>query len=117
VKPYEGWGAYCAAKAGLLHLTRCVAAEEAGSGLRALSVAPGIVDTAMQELIRSSTPEQFPQLERFKDLKRDDAFNSPEFVAAHLLAVAFDPDYSAGRAVWGDPSTDGLIRLPDEKQA
>jgi NAD(P)-dependent dehydrogenase (short-subunit alcohol dehydrogenase family) len=107
VKPYEGWGAYCAAKAGLLHLTSCVAAEEAGSGLRALSVAPGVVDTGMQELIRRSTPEQFPQLERFKDLARNDAFNSPEFVAEHLLAVAFDPDY---------PTDDRLIRVPDEKQ-
>jgi NAD(P)-dependent dehydrogenase (short-subunit alcohol dehydrogenase family) len=106
-KPYEGWGAYCAAKAGLLHLTSCVAAEEEESGLRALSVAPGIVDTDMQALIRSSTPEQFPQLERFKALKRDAAFNSPAFVARHFLAAAFDPDYPIG--------DDPLIRVPDEK--
>lgn len=106
VKAYEGWGAYCAAKAGLLQLTNCVAAEERDSGLRAYSVAPGVVDTAMQELIRASTPEAFPQLPRFKELKRNDAFNSPEFVAEHMLGVAFDPDY---------PTTDPLIRVPDEK--
>ena len=102
-----GKSSYCAAKAGLLHLTSCVAAEEAHSGLRALSVAPGIVDTDMQALIRSSTPEQFPQLERFKALKRDAAFNSPAFVARHFLAAAFDPDYPIG--------DDRLIRVPDEK--
>jgi NAD(P)-dependent dehydrogenase (short-subunit alcohol dehydrogenase family) len=109
VKPYEGWGAYCAAKAGLLHLTNCVAQEERDSGLLAYSVAPGVVDTGMQALIRASTPDQFPQIERFKDLKRDDAFNSPEFVAEHLLAVAFAPDYPNG-----DPANP-LIRVPDEK--
>ena len=59
----------------------------------------------MQELIRASTREQFPELERFKDLKRNDAFNSPEFVAEHLLCVAFDPDY---------PTDEALIRVPDE---
>jgi len=106
-KAYEGWGAYCAAKAGLLHLTRCVAAEERDSGLRAYSVAPGVMDTGMQELIRSSTLEQFPQLERFKDLKRNDAFNSPAFVAEHLLSVAFDCDY---------PTADPLIRIPNESR-
>lgn len=106
VKPYEGWGAYCAAKAGLLQLTRCVAAEERDAGLRAYSVAPGIIDTGMQELIRASTPEQFPQVERFKELERKGAFNSPEFVAEHLLAVAFDPHY---------PTSDPLIRVPDQK--
>jgi NAD(P)-dependent dehydrogenase (short-subunit alcohol dehydrogenase family) len=105
-KAYEGWGAYCAAKAGLLHLTNCVAAEERDSGLRAYSVAPGVVDTAMQQLIRAATPEQFPQVERFKDLKRNDGFNSPEFVAEHLLSVAFDPDYA---------TADPLIRVPNEK--
>ncbi len=74
--------------------------------MRAYSVAPGIVDTAMQELIRSSTPERFPQIERFREFKRKDAFNSPEFVAEHLLRVAFDPDYA---------TSGPLIRVPDEK--
>ena len=136
VKAYEGWGAYCAAKAGLLHLTNCVAQEERDSGLRAYSVAPGIVDTGMQALIRAFTPEQFPQLERFKALKRDDAFNSPGFVAEHLLGVAFDPDYPTAEpaesvesvepadrrygsylAELADPLTlpDRLIRVPNER--
>ncbi len=72
-------------------LTEVVAAEEAALGLRAHSVAPGVVDTEMQSLIRATSPEQFPAVDRFLDLKREDSFNSAAFVAGELLALAFDP--------------------------
>lgn len=105
-KPYAGWAAYCTAKAGVDMLTQCVQVEEAASGLRAYAVAPGVIDTGMQELIRSCTPEQFPQVERFKQMKRDDAYNTPAFVADQLLAIAFDP---AARP------DDVLLRLPEQQ--
>ncbi|MCA9509304.1 MAG: SDR family NAD(P)-dependent oxidoreductase [Myxococcota bacterium] len=89
---YAGWAAYCAGKAAVERLTEVVALEEAEHGLRAYSVAPGVVDTQMQEQIRASSAEAFPMLERFLAMKRDDAFNSPEFVAEQFLAIAFDPD-------------------------
>jgi len=88
---YEGWGPYCAGKAGVERLTEVIAAEESASGLRAYSVAPGVVDTAMQELIRNCTPERFPEVERFREMRRDDAFNTGEFVARQFLEIAFDP--------------------------
>ncbi len=88
---YAGWGAYCAGKGGVERLTDCIALEEAESGLRAHAIAPGVVDTDMQSLIRESTPEQFPQVERFRAMKRDDAFNSGRYVAEEVLAIAFDP--------------------------
>lgn len=40
-------GAYCAAKAGLLQLTRVAAAENAALGLRINAVAPGRIETPM----------------------------------------------------------------------
>lgn len=91
-KPYAGWAAYCAGKAGVERLTEVFAVEEAAHGLRAHSVAPGVVDTAMQARIREMTPERFPDVERFRGLERDGAFNSPRYVADELLAIAFDPD-------------------------
>lgn len=91
-RPYEGWATYCAAKAGVERFTEVIAAEEATSGLRAYAVAPGVVDTAMQELIRGSTSERFPEVERFRGLQRDESFNTPEFVAGEFLKIAFDPD-------------------------
>jgi len=87
---YEGWGAYCAGKAAVDRLTEVVALEEAACGLRAYSIAPGIIDTDMQSLIRSCSPEQFPMVEKFHELKEDDAFSSPEFVGKSLLDIAFD---------------------------
>lgn len=91
LKGYAGWGAYCAGKAALDRLTECVQLEEADQGLRAYAVAPGVIDTDMQALIRSQPEERFPMLEKFLQLKRDDAFNSPAYVARELLAIAFDP--------------------------
>lgn len=89
---YAGWATYCAGKAGLERLTECVALEEEGTGLRAYSVAPGVVDTAMQDRIRASTPEDFPQVERFKQMKQEEAFNTGAFVAQEFIKLAFDPE-------------------------
>jgi NAD(P)-dependent dehydrogenase (short-subunit alcohol dehydrogenase family) len=103
---YSGWGAYCAGKAGVERLTEVVQIEEAESGLRPYSVAPGVVDSAMQDLIRSSNAEDFPDIEYFHELKRSDGFNSGEFVARHLLEVAFDPQARPAEVA---------LRLPNEK--
>ena len=89
---YQGWGAYCAGKAAVERLTEVVAEEERDTGLRVYSIAPGVVDTPMQDLVRASTVEDFPEVERFREMKRDDGLNSVGFVADEFLAIAFDPD-------------------------
>jgi benzil reductase ((S)-benzoin forming) len=101
---YEGWGAYCASKAAVDHLTRVVAAEEADAGLRAYAVAPGVVDTGMQAAIRATPADRFPAVERFHQLKRDDAYNSPAWVADHVLHLLDDPP----------PDAAIVQRVPDE---
>lgn len=88
---YAGWSAYCAGKAAVDRMSESIALEEADSGLRVHAVAPGIIDTDMQTMIRASTPEQFPRVQKFLDLKAKNAFNSPVFVADRLLELAFDP--------------------------
>ena len=91
-KPYSGWGAYCAGKAGVERLTEVVEMEESEIGLRAYSIAPGVVDTAMQSSTRESSVENFPEVERFQEMKRSGGLNSTRFVADEFLAIAFDPD-------------------------
>ncbi len=54
VNPLEGWGAYCAGKAGALMLTRVAHVEEAAHGIRVLGLSPGTVATDMQVKIRQS---------------------------------------------------------------
>jgi NAD(P)-dependent dehydrogenase (short-subunit alcohol dehydrogenase family) len=89
---YEGWGAYCAGKAGAERLSEVVAAEEAASGLRVYSVAPGVADTPMQDHVREADVSDFPEVERFREMKRGGALNSVRYVADELLAIAFDLD-------------------------
>ena len=103
---YAGWTAYCAGKSAVDRLTECVQLEEEANGLRAYAVAPGVIDTDMQAQIRACTPDVFPELERFLEMKRDDTFNTTGFVAEHLLAIAFDP---AARP------EEVTVRFPDEK--
>ena len=104
-KPYAGWSLYCAGKAAVDRLTECVALEEAAHGLRAYAVAPGVIDTDMQALIRATPAERFPEVARFVERKREGHFNTPGFVAEHLLAIAFDP---AARPA------EVCVRLPDQ---
>lgn len=87
---YAGWSAYCAAKAAVDRMSEAIALEERDHGLRVHAVAPGIIDTDMQTMIRNCTPEQFPRVQKFLDLKTNEGFSSPAFVADRLLELAFD---------------------------
>ena len=50
VKAYPGWGGYGASKAALEHLSRVLAQELAGSGIRVYVVDPGDMNTEMHRL-------------------------------------------------------------------
>ncbi|NRB20067.1 MAG: SDR family oxidoreductase [Rhodobacteraceae bacterium] len=52
--PLEGWGAYCASKAGAAMLTRSLDLEERSNGIRAIGLSPGTVATEMQRIIKAS---------------------------------------------------------------
>lgn len=81
---YAGWSVYCATKAALDHHARSVALEGAPR-LRICSVAPGVVDTAMQSEIRAASVSDFPLRQRFVDLKDQGQLATADAVAARLL--------------------------------
>jgi NAD(P)-dependent dehydrogenase (short-subunit alcohol dehydrogenase family) len=54
----EGNAAYCAAKAGILGLTRCVALEGASSGITANAINPGFTDTDLCRISFDTLAEQ-----------------------------------------------------------
>jgi 3-oxoacyl-[acyl-carrier protein] reductase len=64
IRPLEGWGAYCSGKAGLHMLTRAIALETAGKGVRVFGFQPGTTDTDMQVLIRASGINPVSQIPR-----------------------------------------------------
>jgi benzil reductase ((S)-benzoin forming) len=87
LRPLASWSAYCTAKAGLDMWTRCLADEGASENISAVSVAPGIVDTAMQQAIRSAPPEDFPLLDNFVGYHENGQLSQPEDVAVALFGL------------------------------
>lgn len=88
-KPYAGWATYCSNKAGLDLFTSCIGVEqqEEQYPIKAISFAPGVVDTNMQVTIRSTKKAEFDAVTRFIDLKNNNQLLSPEFVAEKLLEL------------------------------
>lgn len=95
--PYAGWSAYGAGKAALDQWVRTVGAEqEQRGGARVVSIAPGVVATAMQEHIREQDPGDFPRVERFRDLHERGELRDPQVVARQLWSLLDDgPDNGA----------------------
>ena len=88
---------YCAAKAGMDHFTRCLALEEAlkASGAKVCSLAPGVIDTGMQEQLRGADISAFPDRENFARLKSGGQLASPDEAAGRVLAYLARPDFGA----------------------
>jgi len=88
-RPVVGWSAYCAAKAGLDMASRVVAveAEWRGTPLEIVSLAPGVIDTGMQAVVRGATEAAFPDVARFKALKAEGHLRRPEDVASEILRL------------------------------
>jgi benzil reductase ((S)-benzoin forming) len=87
--PYYGWSAYGAAKAGLDMATRAMALEfsRIDPAFHVCAVAPGTVDTDMQAQIRRCTPEQFERVDKFIDLKTNNALFTPRQTAEDLIRL------------------------------
>jgi NAD(P)-dependent dehydrogenase (short-subunit alcohol dehydrogenase family) len=86
---YEGWTSYGAGKAAVDQWVRTAGAEQErrGGRVRVLSVAPGVVATAMQEEIRNTSERQFPDLPHFVELHEEGELREPKAVAADLWAL------------------------------
>jgi NAD(P)-dependent dehydrogenase (short-subunit alcohol dehydrogenase family) len=86
---------YCAAKAGMDHFTRCVALEEAlkPNGAKVCSLAPGVIDTGMQEQLRAAGSDAFPDQAGFVNLKTSGSLASPDVAAQRILAFLMRADF------------------------
>lgn len=89
--PYFGWTSYCASKAAIDMMTRVIGLEEGNEGILAVSFGPGIMDTDMQGVIRSSSEEDFKDLERFKKFKENGNLLTPEVVAGAIKRLIEEP--------------------------
>ncbi len=100
-KPYEGWSSYCSGKAGLDMLTRTLGAEQkkAEFPVKVISVAPGVVDTPMQKMVRESNETDFPMRSRFEAMHEENRLLSPQTVAERIASLLFDDAIEGGSVI------------------
>jgi NAD(P)-dependent dehydrogenase (short-subunit alcohol dehydrogenase family) len=86
--PMASQSAYCAAKAGMDHFTRCLALDEAcqPNGAKVCSLAPGVIDTDMQTQLRGASLANFPDRVGFENLKQSGQLMSSQDAAKRVLA-------------------------------
>jgi len=98
LNPYHGWSHYCSTKAGLDMMTRCIALEHAPE-IGCAGYNPGRTDTAMQEIIRNSSEDDFMYAQSFVDAYEQGKLNPPEKVAQHMLDVLHAAEYPNGENI------------------
>jgi benzil reductase ((S)-benzoin forming) len=98
LKGRAGWSLYCAAKAGMENFIRAIALEQQAEPqpFIPINIDPGVIDTEMQALIRISSPSDFPELERFIQLKKQGYLLPPEKVAAAIIRILEQEPLSFG---------------------
>jgi NAD(P)-dependent dehydrogenase (short-subunit alcohol dehydrogenase family) len=83
---------YCVAKAGLEMLTRALAAERLGDRFRAITVRPGVIDTGMQEYMRSLPKEVLPGVALFEGFYKGGQLVPPDTTARVIVdKLVVDP--------------------------
>ena len=90
--PIDGWNVYCATKAGLDMLSLVFKEEIKNKNLNIniLSLAPGIIDTGMQEFIRKADEANFSNIERFIEYKNNGDLADP--ISTAKLVAKFISD-------------------------
>ena len=95
--PIDGWAVYCASKAGIDMFSRVVDLEQkikikssetaVNKGFKIFSIAPGVVNTAMQDLIRNASKADFSRLEDFIEYKTNNQLLDPEQVSNKYFKI------------------------------
>lgn len=93
--PIDGWSCYNASKAGLDMFSLALKEEikiDKKDNVTIHSIAPGVVDTEMQTIIRSSNSEDFSNTDKFKDYFENNVLSSAEDVAIKFKEVIDHPE-------------------------
>lgn len=88
--PYDGWSVYCSSKAASEMFIRCIAEELKADNIQHInvySVAPGVIQTTMQDTIRLSQEADFSRVQHFINLYDKSALQPAEKVAVKLYAL------------------------------
>lgn len=97
-RAYFGWSSYCSGKAGVEMFTRVVGLEQQQSDWPVVvyAIAPGIVDTEMQNEIRKADNTQFRDKPKFIRYHEKGYLASPEDTGRALAETLDDPGIKTG---------------------
>ena len=105
--------AYCASKAGLHGLTRAVAVDHGDEGVRCNAVAPGWIDTALNEDFIASMPDPAAFRERIGGIHPLGRTGAPEDVAQLICWLASgDAAFVTGQVYTIDGGRTSRLSLP-----
>ena len=93
--PIDAWSTYCASKAAIDLFSETIALELSERGhnnWNVFSIAPGVVDTKMQNEIRQSNPTHFLSHQKFIDLNKNNELSSPYSIAELFYKVISQPN-------------------------
>lgn len=111
-RPKATWAAYGASKSALNHITAALALEE--PEITALAVAPGIIDTEMQALIRErgKGTMQAADYQRFVGLHERGELRSPDVPgrALAVLALHAPHDWTGEFVTWDETRVAELVK-------
>jgi benzil reductase ((S)-benzoin forming) len=92
----ESWASYCASKSALDMFSLVVNDEQKlinkAYPVKVFSIAPGIVDTQMQDTIREADKADFANVEAFISYKNNKQLATPEKTADLLIQIISNPE-------------------------
>jgi len=99
INPYESWSMYCSSKAGLDMMTKVVSKEqkEIKSGVKIVSIYPGVVDTDMQAEVRNTSPKNFKSVQRIIDFYENGELFTSEQVAKKIYHLDVTGEFKNGQ--------------------
>ncbi|WP_027633033.1 (S)-benzoin forming benzil reductase [Clostridium hydrogeniformans] len=101
VGPVFGWSTYAASKSGLDMFSKVLHLEEneKNSGVEVMVLYPGIIDTNLQEEIRSLDKDNFSSIEKFKSFKEEGQLLSKELVGETICNLIQGEGFKPGEVV------------------
>jgi benzil reductase ((S)-benzoin forming) len=93
INAYDGWGMYCGSKAGIDLITQVLIEEinqKNDVRTNVFAVAPGVIDTHMQELIRTATKTEFSRIDKFVSMHKKHHLSSPKVAARKVLSFVLN---------------------------
>ena len=87
----DAWSVYCASKSALDMISETIAKEQSFQSpehqIKIFSIAPGVIDTHMQDQIRAVSADDFSTVEKFISLKENNELSSPEESASLIIKI------------------------------